>query len=332
MKQGKQLSFSDLEVMQNRKSSRTQKQLEKIDKLVEWGKMADAFAVINKSGTSKGGRPRKEVVMMIKLLYIQYLYNLSDPELEEQVNDRLSFQQFVGISMQEAVPDYTTIWRFKEALIRANLLEKMFSMIMEMIEGKGLLVKKGTMVDATIIPSTNKPLSKEKRETLEKKPSSQIDTEARSTEKNGKKYFGYKGHVGVDLQSKIIRRRKLTPANVHDRQVFEELVGEDERSWFGDKAYADNQLKKRARKEGIYYGILDKATRSKGLSGKQEQRNMKKSKVRAAVEYVFLWMKTKFGYVCARARTLLRNQLAFDMNCILYNLLRASYLLGLNKR
>lgn len=328
MNKGKQLSFGDLEVMQNRKTTRSQKQLEKIEKLVDWQKMAETFSVINKSGGIQGGRPRKEMVMMIKLLYIQYLYNLSDPELEEQVNDRLSFQQFAGIGMQEMVPDYTTIWRFKESLIKANLLEQMFSMIIRMIEHKGLLVKKGTIVDATIIQSAHRPLSKDKRQELEEKPSSQMDTEAMSTEKNGKKYFGYKGHVGVDVESKLIRKRVFTPANVHDSQVFNDLISGDERSWFGDKAFANNQLKQNARKEGIFYGILDKATRSKKLSNRQEAKNHKKSKVRSAVEHPFLWIKTKFGYVRCRARTRLRNQLAFDMNCILYNLLRVDYLLA----
>ena len=331
MTKGKQLSFSDLEVMQNRKITRAQKQLEKIEKLVDWQRLVETFSVIDKSGSVQGGRPRKELIMMIKLLYIQYLYNLSDPELEEQVNDRLSFQRFAGIGMQETVPDYSTIWRFKEALVKADLLDRMFTMILEMVEKKGLLVKKGTIVDATIIPSTNRPLSKDKRKELEEKPSNQIDTEATSTAKNGKKYFGYKGHIGVDIESKIIRNRKFTTASIHDSQVFGDVLSGDERSWFGDKAYANQDLKRKARKTGIYYGILDKATRSKKLSSQQETRNYKKSKVRAAVEHPFMWMKTKFGYVRTRARTLMRNRLAFDMNCIIYNLLRVDYLLSLNK-
>jgi transposase len=92
--------------------------------------------VIDKIGSIHGGHPHKELVMMIKLLYIQCLYNLSDPELEEQVNDRLSFQRFAGIGMQETVQDYSTIWRFKEALVKANLLHRMFTMILELVENK----------------------------------------------------------------------------------------------------------------------------------------------------------------------------------------------------
>ena len=117
--------------------------------------------------------------------------------------DRLSFQQFVGLSYDEEIPDFTTIWHFKESLVKQELMDKIFIAIVTQIEKNGLILKKGTMVDATIIESSTRPLSKKKREELDKNPSSQIDTEAASTMKNGKKYFGYKGHIGVDVESEI---------------------------------------------------------------------------------------------------------------------------------
>jgi transposase, IS5 family len=124
----------------------------------------------------------------------------------------LSYQQFVGLSFDRVIPDFTTIWNFKEALIANNLMDRVFSSIVSQIELKGLILKKGTMIDATIIPSSNKLLSKNKREASEDNPSKQIDTEAQSTEKNGKKYFGYKGNIGIDVESKIIRKRTFTAA------------------------------------------------------------------------------------------------------------------------
>ena len=104
------------------------------------------------------------------MLFLQYLYNLSNPELEDQVNDRRSFQKFVGIGFNTTVPDFTSIWRFKERLIEKGLNDKLFSTILKSLEEKSLLLKKGSIVDATIIELSNKPLSNKKREKLEDTP------------------------------------------------------------------------------------------------------------------------------------------------------------------
>ena len=183
------------------------------------------------------------------------------------------------------------------------------------------------MVDATIIPSANKPLSKDKRNELEQKPSTQIDIEAQSTEKNGKKYFGYKGHIGMDAECKIIRKRTFTAANVHDSVEMDNMLSGDEQSIWADKAYTKQKDKKAARAMGIYYGVLDKATRGKKLSASQHKRNKQKSSVRAAVEHPFAFMSKKLKVTVAGAKTKLRNALRFDMWCIVYNVCRASFLL-----
>lgn len=282
---------------------------------------------IDKSNTSKGCRKPLPFEWKVKMLFLQYAFNLSDEELEDQLIDRLSFQKFVGIGFSQEIPDFTTLWNFKEALTEHKLMDRIFSSINHQLYLHGLILKKGTIADATIIESDNKPLSKAKRAQLETKPSAQIDTEAQSTEKNGKKYFGYKGHIGVDVESKIIRKRKFTPAHVHDSQVLEELLSGDERSIWADKAYPKDQHKRIARFLGIYYGILDKKKRGKELSEKQEKRNKQKSSVRAAVEHPFAFMRKKLRMGLASAKTKARNALRFDMNCILYNVLRAAYLL-----
>ena len=247
--------------------------------------------------------------------------------MEDQVNDRLSFQHFAGIDYTTTVADFTTIWRFKEALIREELMDKLFTLIVSFIEERGLLLKKGTCVDATIIQSTTKPLSKQGREALEKKPSSQIDTDADSTSKSGKKYFGYKGHIGTDVDTKLIRKRRFTSARPHDSTQKDHLLSGDEKAIFGDSAYGNKADKQKARKAGVYYGVLDKATRSKKLSSSQKKRNKKKSKVRNQVEHPFAYIKEKLNYQKAVAKNLSRNALRFDFNCMLYNIFRADYLL-----
>ncbi len=322
-----QLSFADIEISRSRKPSRILTKLEKINKIVKWDSILELVKVVDRTNQRTGGAPHKDMLLKVKMLFLQHLYNLSDPELEDQVNDRLSFQKFIGIDFRTTIPDYTTIWRFRERLVEEGLNEKIFEMIKLFIEKEGLLIKKATLIDASIIESSNRPLSKKKREQLENKPSSQIDSDAHSTVKRGKNYFGYKGHIGVD---KLIRKRKFTSAQPHDSQLKEELLSGDERAIFADSAYSKNDDKREARKKGIYYGILDKGTRRKKLSASQKKTNKKKSKVRSAVEHPFSYIKEKLGYKKTTAKTLERNSFRFDINCIIYNIMRANYLMELS--
>lgn len=160
MKDYNQLSFIDSQFSNRKKKSKMIVKLQEIGNFVNWNKILKVAEVIDKSGTSRGGRPRKPLLWMIKMLFIQDLYNLSDPELEDQMIDRLSFQEFVGINFNNEIPDFTTLWRFKEALIGHKILDKIFDLILEQLETEGLILKRGTIVDATIIKSKNRPLSK----------------------------------------------------------------------------------------------------------------------------------------------------------------------------
>jgi len=322
-----QLSFADIAIEDKRKKSRISVKLEKINKIVNWNDILSIVRVVDRTDKRTGGAPHKDLLVKVKMLFLQYLYNLSDPELEDQVNDRLSFQRFVGVSFTTTIPDYTTIWRFRERLIEEKLNDKMFNMILSCLESKKLLIKKGTIIDATIIGSGNRPLSDKKRKELEQAPSSQIDTDAGSTMKRGKYYFGYKGHIGTDVGSKLIRKRDFSSAKPHDSQYTETLLSGDEKAIFADSAYGNKKDKQRCRKEGIYYGVLDKSTRSKKLSCTQKKRNKKNSKIRSAVEHPFGYMKERLNYRKAVAKTKERNRFRFDMNCILYNIFRANYLL-----
>jgi len=127
-------------------------------------------------------------------------------------------------------------------------------------------------VDATIINSSNRPLSDKKRTSLEP-PSSQVDTDADATCEGGTWYFGYKGHIGMDAGSKLIRQISFTPASTHDSQLLADLVSEDERSLFGDKAYSNDSVKHQGRQSGWQVGILDNPKKSHSLSVSQKKRN-----------------------------------------------------------
>ncbi len=324
----KQLTFSDLELRKTRsRKTRSERQLEKINRIVDWQQVEQLLSKTDKTG-KQGGRRPIPVVVKAKMLFVQYLYNLSDPELEDQLHDRLSFQRFVGLDFSDRIPDFTTLWRFKERLAELGLMDALFELIVGFLEEKGLLVKKGTSVDATIVESINRPLSKRKRAELEESPSSQIDTDADSTRKRGKDYFGYKGHIGQDVGSGLIRKREFTSARPHDSQYKQVLFSGDEQAVFGDSAYSNMADKRAARQLGVHYGILDKGTRKRKLSGSQKKKNKKHSSIRCKVEHPFAYMKEKLGYKVAGAKNQLRNSLRFDMNCILYNIMRADVLLA----
>lgn len=311
-----------------KKVSRAVKTLGELEKMVDWEELVKIVEPLDRTREGRGGRPPISFKTKLKMLFLQHTFNLSDEELEDQLVDRLSFQQFVGLRYDEEIPDFTSHWHFKEALAKNGMMDKVFESILSSIEARGLILRRGTIVDATIIPSGNRPLSKEKREKLESKPSRQIDTDAHSTAKGGKKYYGYKGHIGIDEGSKIIRKRSFTPAQVNDIREMHNLMSGDERSVWGDKNYRKKEDKKLARKMGIYYGMLDQKARKKELSRRQLKRNKNKSRVRAAVEHPFAFMKGKLKVRVLAAKNKMRNSLRFDMWCIVYNVLRSSFLIS----
>lgn len=325
-----QLTLMDamLNMSRRKKTSRAVATLTSIEEVVEWGKLVEVLKPLDRTQSGKGGRPPIAFEIKLKMLFLQYTFNLSDEELEDQLIDRLSFQQFVGLSFDEEIPDFTTFWHFKEALVRHKLMDKIFASIVGQIEDRGLILRRGTIVDATIIQSGNRPLSKEKREKLKSEPNGQIDTDAHSTAKGGKRHFGYKGHIGIDAGSKIIRKRSFTSAEVNDIRELENVLSGDEQSIWGDKNYRNKKHKKAARALGIYYGMLDQRARGKQLSATQLKRNKKKSRVRAAVEHPFAFMKKKLKVRVLAAKNKMRNSLRFDMWCIVYNVLRTSFLIN----
>lgn len=321
----KQYSFADLEMNSVRKPTRVSEKLDKINALVDWGKASKIVSKADKTG-KKGGRPHKSLLTKTKMLFLQNLYGLSDPELEDQVGDRLSFREFCGIGADEGAPDFTTIWRFKERLIGEGVLEGLFALVLDELREKGVELKGGTIVDATIIESANRPLSKERRE--EKRESRQVDTDARSTKKRGKWHFGHKGHIGVDAESKLIKKASFTDAAAHDSTEIDFLTAGEDKAVFGDKAYASMDRKRELRRRGIYCGILDKAAKNRPLRGSQKKRNKRKSRIRNRVEHPFAYIKNRLGHKAAVARNGERNGFRFFFCCLLYNIFRGSCLLS----
>ena len=170
------------------------------------------------------------------------------------------------------------------------------------------------IIDATIIESTQKPLSDKKRDELKENPSSQMDTDATSTEKNGKKYFGYKGHIGIDKETKVIHTKTFTTASVHDVKEAPHLASGKESEIQGDKGYVSKELKRKARLVKVNYNAMRRASRNRPLTEIEHNINKKISKTRARVEHVFGYFYQTFSYKYTRAKTLIRNALKFTMN------------------
>ena len=319
-KQTSQLSLLDSAFNARTKRSRTDKLLNDIHAYINWDDL-ESICVRMYKDTNRG-RPSLPIVFGLKCLILQYLYNLSDPALEDALIDRLSFQRFLGISFDTEVPDFTTIWRFRERLIKAGLLKKIFKTVIQQLDKRNIILRKGTLVDATLIQAARKK-QKDGREDDESGQSSQRDRDATGTKKGAKQYYGYKGHIGVDAESNIIRRVRFTTASVHDSQELEHLVCGDEQSVFADKAYANDTIKRTMRSNTVYYGILDKGRRGRStLSGKQKKANKQKSRIRNAVERPFAHFKKHMGYRAVRYVTLKRNELQFMFLCLIHNIRR----------
>ena len=318
----RQLNLVDSAMTNRKKHSRTEKTLRRIDELIDWPVLVEEIEGLYKP--SRRGRPSIPVLYMIKILFLQTLYNLSDPEMEDALIDRLSFQRFVGLSFSYEVPDFTTIWRFRERLVQADMLDRLFQKINQMLEKKGCQLKRGQMttVDATLVSAAReKPKDGEPR-------SSQKDYDATATKKGKKGYFGYKGHVGMDVKTGLIHHAEFTPAHVHDSHKFYELLTGEEKAVFGEKAYTSADRKRAFRKKGVYFGVLDKAHRNRPLSGRQIRSNKRKSRIRNKVERIFAHMKKWYGYRQVRYLTYGRNRLQFLMLCMIYSVRRVLFLMA----
>lgn len=319
-KQSFQISILDSALNTRSKRSRSDELLKKIETFVNWEELEHLCEGMYKA--SRRGRPTLPILFSLKCLILQYLYDLSDPSLEDALIDRLSFQRFLGISFDREIPDFSTIWRFRDRLIKANLLDRMFEAILTELDVKNVILRKGTLIDATLIEAARKPGKDKGNDNDTPRRKAQRDTGASHTQKGKKHYYGYKGHIGVDQGSNIIRKRKLTTARVHDIQQRETMLSGDERAIFADKAYYDDTIKRKLRREGIYNGILDKGRRNRPLSKKQKKDNKQKSAVRNAVERPFAYFKCRLGFRKVRYVTLKRNELHFTFLCIIHNIRR----------
>lgn len=295
--------------------------LKKLNDIIDWEKFRPILGKMYKNDTSKGGRPNIDVIVMVKSLTLQTMYNLSDEALEYNLNDRISFRVFIGLD--EKVPDFTSFWRFKERITLNGTQKKLDDEMQRQLNEKGYIVKKGTIQDASFIESDiGKKRQAEERKKNKKnekikytaKQKSHIDKDASFSKKGQKLYHGYKLHIKTDIGHGFIREYETTTASLHDSQV--DLVKERDILVLRDKGYFGVKLKAK----GVRDYTMQKAVRGKPLTEKEKWRNKMISRVRVLVERPFAVIKRVFGRERTRVKRLKRVNVQQFFNCFSYNL------------
>lgn len=304
----KQNSFLALAAFNN-KTLRCEKFLSEMDAVIPWDELVNIMKPYYTN--ARTGRKRKYVITMLKIHFLQHWYNLSDPEMEDAIYDRNSFQKFLGLDMlNETAPDETTILNFRHLLERHALQKRMFNAVNGVLEERGLILKRGTITDATIITA---PSSTKNR--LRKR-----DPEMTSTKKGNAWYFGMKAHTGTDKDSGVVHTLTITTASVHDSTVFDSLLHGKEQEVYGDKAYHDTNKARVFRKRGVRWNVLRKGARDNPLTAFQEALNRKRSSVRSKVERPFLIIKHMWNFRKTRYRGLFKNGMRLYTSFMLANL------------
>lgn len=294
--------------------------LERIAKAFDWGRVEALVAGMHAART---GRPGWTPLLMVKALLLQQWYGLSDPGLEEALGDRLSFRRFVGLELDEGAPDHSVISRFRKVLRERNLDMALFDEVARQLEAKGLILKSGTLMDATLVgAAVRRPGSPAGSR-------SATDPDADWTRKGGRNHFGYKAHVGVDEGSGLIRRVELTSAKIYESEVAEALISGDERAVYGDRAYEHKERRRRLKAARIKDRIMHRSHKNQaGLPHWQAARNRLISPIRSAVERVFGSWKRSYGYRRVRYRGLAANLLQLRFLAMAFNLRKAEALLA----
>ena len=289
--------------------------LDRLDAALDWPALETIVEGIYAS--REGGLAYPLLTYYVRLLLLQQWYGLSDEGLEAAVDDRLSFRRFAGIPLAESVPDHSSIWRFREELARRGLALRLLAEVNRQLDAKGLVLRRGTLIDATIPEAAVRPPAGDAGEV------SGRDPQAGWTRKNGRSRFGYKAHVAVDEGGGLVREAVMTPADVHDSVMGDDLVQGDEDAVYADKAYDSEARRAGLRERGIEPRIMYQARRNRPLKPWQMAFNKAVAPIRAGVERLFATMKRAYGHRRVRYRGLARNDVQLQALCAAINLRRA---------
>lgn len=311
-----QLGFSDHVVVAGR--SRRKDHLAQIDALIDWSEIDQLLRPLR---SGRMGRPPYPVLTLFKVLLVQRWYGLSDEAMEDALADRLSFRRFAGFALEDAIPDASTLCRFRGDLAAAGLGERVFAAAGRALSDKGLLVRQGTLIDASLIAAA----------VAEPRPQpgggvSKVDPDAVWAKKGSKAIFGYKLHIAVDQGSGLVREARLTAANVADCTIGPDLVQGDEAMVYADMAYDNAAMRARLDVAGIGNGVMRRPNRHHRLHPHEVDRNTAIGRIRGRVEGVFGTLKRSYRRSRLLYVGLAKNSLDLLLTLIAINLRRARLL------
>jgi IS5 family transposase len=312
--------------------------LPNLNALIDWEMFRPELnRVREKERLSNAGAKSFDVVLMFKILILKKLYNLSDDQTELQIRDRLSFQAFLGLELNDHVPDSKTIWLFAENLKNIGLERVLFDRFDAYLTVQGFKTKSGTIVDGSFIEVPKQRNTQEENEQIKNGeiPESissnphvlaQKDTDAEWAKKGNETHFGYKNHVAVDDEHKFIRDYAVTGAAVHDSVPFLSVLPDKaayaDQEVFADSAYVGEEIEKELRERKYKPQICEKGFRNKPLSEAQKESNRQKSKIRCRVEHIFGAMKVRCRDEVLRSIGLERAAFWIGLRNLTYNMCR----------
>ncbi|WP_430229308.1 IS5 family transposase, partial [Nitrosomonas communis] len=336
-----QLGFFDLD---NRYAqlSKLNDPLEELNRIIDWNLLADLLAeTTTKPRKSEAGRKPFDRVMLFKMLVLQRMNNLSDDRLEYQVRDRLSFMRFLGLGLAGVVPDAKTMWSFREELKENHLMDRLFARFDECLRELEVELKSGQIIDATFVSVPEQRNTREENKMIKEDAVpiewgqnphklAQKDIDARWTKKNSESFYGYKDHVNMDRDTKLITTWEVTSAQIHDSQVLEEVLPSPEVG--GADIYADSAYRSNAQEESLVTSkytsqIHEKGARNHPLTQAQKSSNKEKSRVRARVEHVFGSMTNELGGITIRTIGYGRAKVQIGLLNLVYNIKRVATLI-----
>jgi transposase, IS5 family len=295
----KQPVLPGLRYAMKKKVTRREQFLSEMDAVVPWGRLLALIAPHYPKAGPKGGRPPMLLETMLRVYFLQNWYALSDPMAEETLYDSEAMRRFAGIELgDDRIPDETTILNFRHLLERHDLTEALFAEMNAHLADKGITLRSGTLVDATIIDAPSSTKNK----------AGTRDPEMSSTKKGNAWYFGMKAHIGVDVESGITHSLDTSTAKLHDSQVWDELLHGGETSVWADKGYVSAQREAAFNGPGRFWGVMRKASKGAPLHPLDERINRIIAMVRARVEHPFRVIKRQFGHVKTRYRGLAKNR------------------------
>ena len=318
------------------KLSKKQDPLEKLNSHIDFEYFRKPLekSLVKDIDNSKGGRPAYDVVLMFKILILQRYYNVSDDAMEYAILDRLSFMRFLGLGINDPVPDAKTIWLFRDTLTKLKLIEQLFTTLDKQLDKDGIIVHKGKIVDASIVQVPKQRNSREDIDQLkegtmpenwEENKIRQKDTDAQWTRKHFQNYFGYKNHIKIDSKTKLITAFQVTPANIPDNYIADSLLDKREdggQPLYGDSAYSSKHLEECYKKKNIISKVIRQGYRYKTLTQSEKKANKKNSRIRGRIEHVFGFMTNSMNGMLLKYRSLTRNRIGIGLMNLTYNLFR----------